>query len=137
MNTSLLDNFQKPWCLIDSFTYRENEILSKKYVSYSDFFLLGHFKEYSVFPGMLMIEGLLQSIEVANNKNLLNTNNHIPTEIQSRFLHPVFPGDIIHYSIIVEKDYENKLVLKGIGKVNQRIVMKAKFTFQKGVKDGD
>ena len=125
--------FQKPWCLIDQIEVSQDEIKSQKYVSYSDFFLQGHFKEYSIFPGMLVVEGMLQSLKAANKFKELSIYNLSPSKIQSRFLHSIYPGDIISYSITVEYiDYE-QVIFKSFGKVNQITVAKAKFIFRRGV----
>jgi 3-hydroxyacyl-[acyl-carrier-protein] dehydratase len=129
---NLEEHFKKPWCLIDNFfgLNESKQIESNKFISYSDFFLLGHFKNYSVYPGILIVEGMKQTLAIADRQQLIKLSNYFLKEIQSRFIKPLIPGDTIHYSLFQE-EREDKLLFKGVGKVRGSVVVRVKLIYQK------
>ncbi|SDN48105.1 3-hydroxyacyl-[acyl-carrier-protein] dehydratase [Fictibacillus solisalsi] len=126
------EHFPKPWCLIDKFygMNASNRIESSKFISYSDFFLLGHFKNYSVYPGILMIEGMKQTLIMADRQQLIQLKNYTLQDIQSRFLKPLIPGSIIRYSLYQE-ERAGQLCFKGTGEVDGTVIVRGKLIYQK------
>lgn len=100
----------KPWILIDKIISKESDmVVTMKLISHSDYFLIGHFPSYSVYPGVLLVEGIKQSameLDCIKNQN--------PYKIQARFLKPALPGMIVTYKINIKKD-ENIIELKAEG----------------------
>ncbi|MCK6259460.1 hypothetical protein LCY76_23085 [Fictibacillus sp. KIGAM418] len=126
------EHFPKPWCLIDEFfgMNTSNRIESSKLISNSDFFLLGHFKNYSVYPGILMIEGMKQTLILADRQQLIQLKSYSLRDIQSRFLKPLIPGSTIRYSLVRE-ERDGQLFFKGTGEVDGSIVVRVKLIYQK------
>lgn len=84
-------------------------VITMKLISHSDYFLIGHFPSYSVYPGVLLLEGIKQSSLELDCIRGLN-----PYKIQARFLNPVLPGMIVTYKINV-KQSEDTIQLKAEG----------------------
>ncbi|MEH6989551.1 FabA-like domain protein [Cytobacillus firmus] len=117
----------KPWILIDKIISKEEDmIITMKLISHSDYFLIGHFPSYSVYPGVLLLEGIKQS---SMELDCIRDSN--PYKIQARFLNPVLPGMIVTYKINVKKS-ENTIQLKAEGTSdNSTILVKCKMMFRR------
>ncbi|SDZ37827.1 hypothetical protein [Bacillus sp. 166amftsu] len=117
----------KPWILFDNIITKEKEkIVTMKFISHSDYFLTGHFENYSVYPGVLLLEGIKQSameMECLMGYEL--------QKIQARFLQPVLPGIIVTYDINLIR--ENELIeLKAEGMSEDLTpFIKCKLTFRR------
>lgn len=126
---------RKPWILIDEMIQYEPEqrIITRKFITNSDFFLIGHFPSYSVYPGMLLLEGLFQSAEVLcslsqSNADLPHSGKRKPcfTSCNVRFLQPAEPGDIVEFTVKQRRSYaEDELEYNGIGVINGEIAIRA------------
>lgn len=88
-----------------------------KNVSNNEWFFLGHFPQYPVFPGVLIIEAMAQSAGVLAFKTLINEKVTEPgksdfvyfTSIENaKFRKPVVPGDVIRMEITIEQRHGNK-----------------------------
>ncbi|WP_053217803.1 hotdog family protein [Virgibacillus senegalensis] len=88
-------NRKKPWRLIDTVINQESDrVAYQKFVSHSDFFLIGHFEEKSVYPGVILVESILQGIEI-----FFQTKAEELRNLKSKFHKIVEPGSIITFSI--------------------------------------
>jgi 3-hydroxyacyl-[acyl-carrier-protein] dehydratase len=126
---------RKPWILIDEVIryIPERQIVTKKFITTSDFFLIGHFPTYSVYPGMLLLEGLLQSAEMlqrlSNNEGVSKINAAKRSlnlmSCNARFQRPTEPGDTIEYTVTLESNAESVLGYHGIGVKNGNIAIRA------------
>ena len=117
--------YKKPWILIDCIcSIDDKSIVTKKLISYSDRFIEGHFPGRSVYPGMLLLEGITQSIEilVAKKKSLIVRPEL--SEYSVRFIKQVIPGDtvIFHINLKNEGIFD---IFKAIGTVNDEVIIKA------------
>jgi 3-hydroxyacyl-[acyl-carrier-protein] dehydratase len=76
-----------------------------KCVSASDPILQGHFPDFPVMPGVMIVEGMAQAAGVLGHKSLATGFKQcLLTEIvNSRFRRQVVPGDVLVYDIKVKK----------------------------------
>ena len=76
-----------------------------KCISISDPILQGHFPDFPVFPGVLMVEGVAQTAGVLGHLSLADGfEKCLLTEItKTRFRRQVVPGDVLTYDIKVKK----------------------------------
>lgn len=108
-----------------------------KNVSNNEWFFQGHFPQYPVFPGVLIIEAMAQSAGVLAFKTLIDENVTAPgksdfvyfTSIENaKFRKPVVPGDVIRMEITIEQRHGNKFWrFAGKAYVEDTLVSEAEF----------
>ncbi|PEM43189.1 3-hydroxyacyl-ACP dehydratase FabZ family protein [Bacillus toyonensis] len=130
MNISKLSPSRKPWLMIDKvMELTPTQIVTKKNITNSDYFLEGHFPNYSVFPGMLLLEGVIQSINVFFTTGNIRVKGQAKS-VKSRFLKPVTPGDTIIYDVqMLEENDEEYFYFYAIGRVLDSAVFTTKLKF--------
>jgi len=76
-----------------------------KCISISDPILRGHFPDFPVFPGVLIVEGVAQTAGVLGHMSLADGfEKCLLTEIsKTRFRKQVVPGDVLTYDVKVKK----------------------------------
>ena len=90
-----------PFLLIDKvIDIKKNEsIIAQKNVSYNEPFFQGHFPDYPVFPGVLLLEAMAQATAIldieSNNRDMSKHLYYFVGIDKARFKKQVFPGDII------------------------------------------
>ena len=90
-----------PFLLIDKvIDIKKNESISaQKNVSYNEPFFQGHFPDYPVFPGVLLLESMAQAtaiLDIESNKRDMSKQLYYFVGIdKARFKKQVVPGDII------------------------------------------
>ncbi|MEI6438815.1 MAG: 3-hydroxyacyl-ACP dehydratase FabZ [Alphaproteobacteria bacterium] len=82
-------------------------IVGIKAVTFNEPFFQGHFPEYPVMPGVLIIEAIAQSGAILMSKTL-DVDPRGKTILfasvdNCRFRHPVRPGDLLRLEVRVEK----------------------------------
>lgn len=96
-----------PFLLVDRVLEAEPNvrILAYKNVSVSDPFLVGHFPDNPVMPGVLIVEGVAQAAGVLGHLSYENgLSACLLTEVSNaRFRRPVVPGDQLTYDVRVVK----------------------------------
>lgn len=122
----LLAPYRKPWILIDRvLECRPDRIVCLKHVSSSDTYLIGHFPARSVYPGILLLEGIRQA-----GRLLLAANGLSPRGagecMDVRFLRPVYPGQTILYSVALIEVRDGTAWLSGRGTIDDSTVIRAK-----------
>jgi 3-hydroxyacyl-[acyl-carrier-protein] dehydratase len=130
--------YEKPWVLIDKvIDYSINqEIATLKQISSSDYFLPGHFPAYSVYPGMLLVEGIKQSAELLAHFSGIQAfvagSSIQQAEVNARFLQPVEPGDSLIYIVRLLVSDSEQIVFEGAGSVHDTAVIRAKIKLKLG-----
>lgn len=116
--------YKKTWTMFDRIEriVPNRFIVTKKCISSSDFFLQGHFKDNSIFPGVLMLEGIKQSA------NFLLANSNVKVKrIQEDYLRlkkVVLPGDVLYYDV----HFISNNFIQGLGRnQNSECVVQLKF----------
>ena len=90
-----------PFLLIDKvIDIKKNEsIIAQKNVSYNEPFFQGHFPDYPVFPGVLLLEAMAQATAIldieSNNRDMSKQLYYFVGIDKARFKKQVIPGDII------------------------------------------
>lgn len=125
----------KPWILVDKVIEyeRKKRIVTMKHISASDYFLIGHFPSYSIYPGILLLQGLKQSGEILIYKSNLprlskeDINAQKIKTCEARFLLPLQPGDTIEYRVELLKSSGKDLEFHGEGLKDKKIAVRAKW----------
>ena len=90
-----------PFLLIDKvINIKKNEsIIAQKNVSYNEPFFQGHFPDYPVFPGVLLLEAMAQATAIldieGNDRDMSKQLYYFVGIDKARFKKQVVPGDII------------------------------------------
>ena len=115
-----------PFLLVDGVEeIGEGYIRAFKNISISDPVFQGHFPEYPIYPGVLILEGLAQTAGIL----LLRGIEGIPLFLgvdEARFKKEVRPGDKLVYEIKVLSRKMNIVTVDGKAKVDGKLVAKAK-----------
>lgn len=104
MKAEQILGYRKPWVLVDNIVevHGSERIVTQKLITTSDYFLQGHFPHYSIYPGMLVMEGMKQSAEL-----LLILSGSLCSrrgvgrlrQLAARFAQPLEPGDTVTYIV--------------------------------------
>lgn len=122
-----------PFLLVDRCEdYKQNEsIVGIKCVTVNEPFFQGHFPDYPVMPGVLLIEAMAQTGAVLMSKSL-----EVDTEGKAiffmsadncRFRAPVRPGDVVHMHVRVVRHRGDVFKFAGEAKVDGKVAAEAEF----------
>ena len=90
-----------PFLLIDKVIdiKKNKSIIAQKNVSNNEPFFQGHFPDYPVFPGVLLLEAMAQATAIldieSNDRDMSNQLYYFVGIDKARFKKQVVPGDII------------------------------------------
>ena len=90
-----------PFLLIDKVIdiQKNKSIIAQKNVSYNEPFFQGHFPDYPVFPGVLLLEAMAQATAIldieSNDRDMSKQLYYFVGIDKARFKKQVVPGDII------------------------------------------
>ncbi|POZ88864.1 MULTISPECIES: 3-hydroxyacyl-ACP dehydratase FabZ [Petrotoga] len=116
-----------PFLLVDGLLeLNEEKIKAFKNVSINEPFFQGHFPNYPIMPGVLIVEGMAQTAGLLLLKD--TDENVIPlfTGIdKARFKKEVRPGDKLIYDLEILQKKANMFKLKGIATVEGQICAQA------------
>lgn len=122
-----------PFLLIDrAEDYKPSEsIVGIKCVTFNEPFFAGHFPEYPVMPGVLIVEALAQTGAVLMSKSLDvdvagKTILFISLD-NCRFRQPVRPGDVLRMPVEVVKHRGDLFKFKGQALVGEKVAAEAEF----------
>ncbi len=126
-----------PFLFIDRVVEFEEgkKIVCVKNVSGNEPVFVGHFPDFAIMPGVLIIEAMAQASIILFRKSLSTQQNDKNTVFllasvnNARFTKPVFPGDQLFIEIIVEKIVSKGAIVQATVKVNEKTVAKASLTF--------
>ncbi len=111
------------------------KIVCVKNVSGNEPVFVGHFPDFAIMPGVLIIEAMAQASIILFRKSLPTQQNDKNTVFllasinNARFTKPVFPGDQLFIEIIVEKIVSKGAIVQATVKVEEKTVAKASLTF--------
>ncbi|MDY6894340.1 MAG: 3-hydroxyacyl-ACP dehydratase FabZ [Thermotogota bacterium] len=116
-----------PFLLVDGvIELNEEKIKAFKNVSINEPFFQGHFPNYPIMPGVLIVEGMAQTAGLLLLKD--TDENVIPlfTGIdKARFKKEVRPGDKLIYDLEISQKKGNMFKLKGIATVEGQVCAQA------------
>jgi 3-hydroxyacyl-[acyl-carrier-protein] dehydratase len=90
-----------PFLLIDKIIElkKSESIIAQKNVSNNEPFFQGHFPDYPVFPGVLLLESMAQATAIldveSNKRDMSNQLYYFVGVDKARFKKQVMPGDIV------------------------------------------
>ena len=118
---------------------KESRIVCLKNISGNEPFFAGHFPDFAIMPGVLIVEALAQASIILFKKSFDTEQNKdkifLLASANVRFSKPVFPGDQLTLEIDIEKIISTAAIVKGVAKVGDKVVTKATLSF--GVADKD
>ncbi|HEY9216704.1 MAG TPA: 3-hydroxyacyl-ACP dehydratase FabZ [Phenylobacterium sp.] len=106
-------------------------IVGIKCVSVNEPFFVGHFPEYPVMPGVLIVEALAQTGAVLMSKSLnvdVAGKTIFFTSLDNcRFRAPVRPGDVLRMPVEVVRARGDMFKFRGRGMVGDKVAAEAEF----------
>ncbi|XBC38387.1 MAG: 3-hydroxyacyl-ACP dehydratase FabZ [Buchnera aphidicola (Floraphis choui)] len=124
-----------PFLFIDKVIKYEKRkyIIAIKNVQFSEFFFQGHFPNYPIVPGVLILESMLQTACVLAYKSINTLHKkklfYFSSIDYAKFKKKIFPGDkmIININIITIRS--NIIRFQGTVLVDDKIACNAKMSF--------
>jgi UDP-3-O-[3-hydroxymyristoyl] N-acetylglucosamine deacetylase / 3-hydroxyacyl-[acyl-carrier-protein] dehydratase len=126
---------RSPFLFIDEiYELNENDILGLKYLKPDEHFFKGHFPEYPIVPGVIIVEamaqigGILVLSKVPDPENYLTFFAKID---KVKFKNKVFPGDTIIFKCNLRNPVRRGIChMRGLAFVNDRLCAEAELTAQ-------
>jgi 3-hydroxyacyl-[acyl-carrier-protein] dehydratase len=124
-----------PFLFIDKVVelQKESKIVCLKNISGNESFFVGHFPDFAIMPGVLILEALAQASIILFRKSFDADKDKdkvfLLASANVRFSKPVFPGDQLILEINTEKIVSNAAIVKGVARVGEKIVTKATLSF--------
>ena len=118
---------------------KESRIVCLKNISGNEPFFAGHFPDFAIMPGVLIVEALAQASIILFKKSFDTEQNKdkvfLLASANVRFSKPVFPGDQLILEVDVEKVISSAAIVKGVAKVGDKVITKATLSFGVANKD--
>jgi 3-hydroxyacyl-[acyl-carrier-protein] dehydratase len=118
-----------PFLLVDSVVeLEEDRIVGIKNVSANEPWTTGHFPDYPVMPGVLIVEAMAQVAGILVLKQLPDRHKKLvllATIEQAKFRRPVRPGDQLRIEMKVVKKKATMAKMNGIATVDGVVVAEA------------
>jgi 3-hydroxyacyl-[acyl-carrier-protein] dehydratase len=124
-----------PFLFIDKVVelQKGSKIVCLKNISGNESFFAGHFPDFAIMPGVLILEALAQASIVLFKKSFDAEEDKdkvfLLGSADVRFTKPVFPGDQLLLEINVEKLISRAAIVKGIARVGEKVVTKGTLSF--------
>lgn len=108
--------YEYPFVMIDRvLELTKEKIVAQKNVSGNEEFLKGHFRDFPIMPGVMIVEGVGQAGTLLGRYNVKNHHekDFLAFKIkEAKFISPVFPGDVLIYEVIKKVMDEKGAVLE-------------------------
>jgi 3-hydroxyacyl-[acyl-carrier-protein] dehydratase len=118
-----------PFLLVDRILELEPErVVGIKNVTYNEPMFTGHFPDFQVMPGVLIIEAMAQTAGVLVLKNVPDRHNKLVLLVaveNARFRKPVVPGDTLRMEMKVIKRKASVAKMAGTATVDGVVVAEA------------
>ena len=124
-----------PFLFIDKVVelQKGSKIVCLKNISGNESFFAGHFPDFAIMPGVLILEALAQASIVLFKKSFDAEEDKdkvfLLGSADVRFTKPVFPGDQLLLEINVEKLISKAAIVKGVARVGEKVVTKGTLSF--------
>ena len=123
-----------PFLLVDKIIDMDGDssAVGIKNVTINEPFFQGHFPNFPVMPGVLLIEGMAQTAGALCMANLANSREpqlvYFMSIDRARFRRPVLPGDTVHYHMTKKRNRGRVWRFEGKAKVNGQLVAEAEIS---------
>jgi beta-hydroxyacyl-ACP dehydratase FabZ len=128
-----------PFLLVDRIVELEPErIVGIKNVTYNEPMFTGHFPDFPVMPGVLIIEAMAQTAGVLVLKSIPDRQNKLVLLVaveNARFRRPVVPGDTLRMEMKVIKKKASVAKMAGVATVDGVVVAEAEVMCKLADKD--
>ena len=118
-----------PFLLVDRIVELEGErIVGIKNVTANEPFFQGHFPDFPVMPGVLIVEAMAQTAGVLVLQNMEDRHNKLVLLVaveNARFRRPVVPGDTLRMEMKVLKRKASVAKMAGVATVDGMVVAEA------------
>ncbi len=129
-----------PFLLIDEIQEYNPGISVKaiKRITGEEYFFKGHFPDFPVMPGVLILEALAQAgaVAVLSLEENRGKIGFLAGVDNARFRQKVFPGDILTLDVEIEKFRMGMGIGKGVAWVNGKTAASATIKFAIGNREG-
>ncbi len=123
-----------PFLLVDKIVDMDGDssAVGIKNVTINEPFFQGHFPNFPVMPGVLLIEGMAQTAGALCVANL--SESYEPQLVYfmsidgARFRRPVLPGDTVHYHMTKKRNRGRVWRFEGKARVNGQVVAEAEIS---------
>lgn len=120
-----------PFLLIDRIVELEPKVkaIGIKNVTINEPFFQGHFPDYPIMPGVLIIEAMAQVAGILASRSGAEGNIVYFMSIEkAKFRKPVVPGDQLRFEVNVLQKRGNVWRFSGTAHVNSTVASEAEFT---------
>ena len=123
-----------PFLLVDKLVDMDGDTsaVGIKNVTINEPFFQGHFPNFPVMPGVLLIEGMAQTAGALCLSNLADSYEpqlvYFMSIDRARFRRPVLPGDTVHYHMTKKRNRGRVWRFEGKAKVNGQLVAEAEIS---------
>ena len=118
-----------PFLLVDRIVELEPErIVGIKNVTHNEPFFQGHFPDFPVMPGVLIVEAMAQTAGVLVLKNIPDRERKLVLLVSvdsARFRRPVVPGDVLRMEMTLLKKKATVAKMAGKATVDGQLVAEA------------
>ena len=118
-----------PFLLVDRIVEMDSErIVGVKNVTANEPFFSGHFPDFPVMPGVLIVEAMAQAAGVLVLKNIDDRESKLVLLVaieNARFRKPVVPGDTLRLEMKVIKRKASVAKMAGVATVDGQVVAEA------------
>jgi len=115
-----------PFLLVDRIVEMEPErVVGIKNVTFNEPFFMGHFPDFPVMPGVLIVEAMAQTAGVLVLKSMPDRENKLVLLVAidfARFRKPVVPGDTLRMEMSVLKRKASVAKIAGKATVDGQLV---------------
>lgn len=120
----MIDRMEKVIC--------DHSAVGIKNVSINEWYFQGHFPDYPVLPGVLIIEAMAQAAGILVMKTLKLANSgklvYFMSVEEAKFRKPVVPGDVLELRVYKERNRGNVWKFRGEAWVGNTMTDEATFT---------
>ncbi len=123
-----------PFLMIDRVIELEpfKKVVAIKNVTINEGFFSGHFPDKPVMPGVLIIEAMAQSAIMLfydSDQAVTENKTFFLGSVKSRFLNPVFPGDQIKITVLVQKLISSGSIVEAVAEAGGKEICRAELGF--------
>jgi 3-hydroxyacyl-[acyl-carrier-protein] dehydratase len=120
---------REPFLFVDKVEIDEGKILAQRTYPESEWFFRGHFPDFPVVPGVILIETMAQCGGVGVRKmGIMNAGTFMFAKIrEARFRRPVRPGERLDMTIENVKASPRIIHQRGVGSVNGEVAVEAEW----------